>query len=147
MAVNVQYGKDYGTGDMDAQFPRPRLQRRPGSFNTGASSHQQGSIYSAGSGSFSPSYLHPDSMATTSQDEIEESEPTLLPFVEARLIHVVSRSSGGGSGIHDQSRSTSSVSGKDVVVGFGNWIKIVRLQDEDSDEVGHGNEGPEHAWS
>jgi len=115
----------------EASYPRPRLQRRPGSFSTGISNHQQGYVYTSGSGALSASQ-HLNHMASMSQEALESSEPTLLPFVEARLIHAVSRSSSGP--IHGDVTRTGGANGRDIVVGFGNWIKIVHLQDEDQEE-------------
>ncbi|KAG0042083.1 hypothetical protein BGZ83_000919 [Gryganskiella cystojenkinii] len=148
MAVQVPVGIEYGTGDQDAQqFPRPRLQRRPGSFTAGVNNHQQGYVYSTGAGSLSPTSSRPALIAALDQDMAEGLEPTLLPFVEASLIHVVRKPSDSGSGVQDHSRAASGASGRDVVVGFGNWIKIVRLQDEDHDEVQHEDVGSEQRWS
>ncbi|GJJ79206.1 hypothetical protein EMPS_11565 [Entomortierella parvispora] len=132
MAVHVPADKEFLVGRADGSYPRPRLQRRPGSFSTGTSSHQQGYVYTGGSGALSAN-LHLNPMASNSQEVHEGLEPTLLPFVEARLIHVVSRP-GSGQGHGDMSR-TGGASGRDVVVGFGNWIKVVHLQDEDQEEA------------
>ncbi|KAG0365252.1 hypothetical protein BC939DRAFT_441487 [Gamsiella multidivaricata] len=137
---------------------RPKLQRKPGSF-TQHMPGQRGYMYTAGlamasqpqpqqlSGhtlfptqSGKAGYWGDSRMDSQQQDGLENAEDLLLPFVETRLIHALSRRtnmqqqpglSQRGDESGDQGKEPEM---KDIIVGFGNFIKIVRLQDEEDEE-------------
>ncbi|KAG0260435.1 hypothetical protein BG011_001906 [Mortierella polycephala] len=130
-SANVQsegYARECGVG-----MPRPKLHNRPDSFS---SEWSRGfttglvttTVHSQGQGPSSQVYSHPQSTR-------EDMQTSLLPFVETKLVHAIVR--------HTDTQKPQSVdellehekgSGlKDIVVGFGNFIKVVRLLDEDED--------------
>ncbi|KAF9333418.1 hypothetical protein BG006_003658 [Podila minutissima] len=121
-----------------SNIPKPQLRRRPGS----SSSHggQQGYVYTSGypqqypptPGSEFSQFLFPtgsgrpdgspwDPMQENTGREIEHE---LLPFVETRHIHVILPHQIDGKGVELSN----------IVVGFGNWIKIVRVQNDEEEE-------------
>jgi hypothetical protein len=65
----------------------------------------------------------------------EDSESMLLPFVETRLIHAILRGPSREAEVEnwDLMDSAKGPDLKDIVIGFGNYIKIVRLMDEDEE--------------
>ncbi|KAF9204296.1 hypothetical protein BGZ49_005451 [Haplosporangium sp. Z 27] len=119
------------------QDVRPKLQRKPGSY-----SYQRGYVFSAGSMSSPPQAVSTPSteygqfLFPTQHDGdqlgIEVAEPFLLPFVETKLVHALSRRTNIHSERDLERGKEQDI--KDIVVGFGNFVKIVRLQDDDGDE-------------
>ncbi|KAG0216104.1 hypothetical protein BGX28_006000 [Mortierella sp. GBA30] len=128
--------------------PRARLHRRPGSHM-----HQRGQrgyLFTTGS----TKAEHPlASQPTTTgnkgilnQDRdwddvgvgigddgvLDGDRPMLLPFVETKLVHTIRKQNDVQPlRQEDQTEGGRGSDMKDVVVGFGNYIKIVRLDDED----------------
>ncbi|KAG0039061.1 hypothetical protein BGZ82_009867 [Podila clonocystis] len=124
-----------------SNIPKPQLRRRPGSVSS------QGYVYTSGYPQQHPStpgsefgqFLFPtgsgrpdgspwDPMQENMGREIEHE---LLPFVETRHIHVILPHHFDGKGAELSN----------IVVGFGNWIKIVRVQNDEEEE--EENEGLE----
>ncbi|KAG0308235.1 hypothetical protein BGZ98_008576 [Dissophora globulifera] len=74
----------------------------------------------------------------------ETMQPVLLPFVETKLMHSISRrGSGGARALQQQQQQYSGYDAgeverepdmRDIVVGFGNFIKIVRLHGDEEEE-------------
>ncbi|KAG0379064.1 hypothetical protein BGX24_001868 [Mortierella sp. AD032] len=156
-----QYGSqlapdmDYGAQDGSGVQTRPKIQRRPGSFtNQGG---QQGYVFTTGLPRLSPTgqqaeygqSLYPTTLGkggavdeswggfrSGGAADDEDSESTLLPFVETRLIHTILRASSREIEVEswDHMDSAKGPELKDIVIGFGNYIKVVRLMDED-DEI------------
>ncbi|KAF9921815.1 hypothetical protein FBU30_008114 [Linnemannia zychae] len=144
---------DYNQQDVGSTQTRPKIQRRPGSFNS--QSGQQGYVYTAGLTHLSPTgqqqeysqSFHPtwpgkgnvddnrDSFKSLGSIDDGDLEPMLLPFVETRLIHAIQRSSvrESESETWDPMDPGKGPELKDIVIGFGNYIKIVRLLDEDEE--------------
>ncbi|KAG0002830.1 hypothetical protein BGZ65_002289 [Modicella reniformis] len=125
---------------------RPRLQRKSGSFThqTG----QRGYVFTAG---LTKASQHPQPTSTasaeyshvpysTSSGFQDDGDPVLLPFVETRLVLGLSRRTNvqPTHHNHDAYGQGKEHNMKDIVIGFGNFIKIVRLQDEDEGENGDG---------
>ncbi|KAI1319707.1 hypothetical protein EDD11_003401 [Mortierella claussenii] len=131
---------------------RPRLQRKPGSFSH--QSHPRGYVYMTGlvqplpltptpSQEYGP-FLFPTPSGRLNDEGSFEGddqhgrnsnmeEPFLLPFVETKLIYTLPKQ---GRGNHVDQELMGDM--RDIVVGYGNFIKIVRLQDDD-DEDEHEN--------
>lgn len=152
----LQAGLDmeYGQQDGNNAQTRPKIQRRPGSFtNQGG---QQGYVFTTGVARLSPSgqrpeygqSLHPTMSGVGGVDDSwgsfraggaandEDSESMLLPFVETRLIHAILRGPSSREAdveTWDPMDSAKAPELKDIVIGFGNYIKIVRLMDEDEE--------------
>ncbi|KAF9910132.1 hypothetical protein EC991_007264 [Linnemannia zychae] len=155
-----QYGSqlaselEYGAQDGKGAQARPKIQRRPGSYSSQGG--QQGYVFTTGLARLSPSgqqteysqSLYPtmsgksgaveesqSSFRSGGMNDDEDSESTLLPFVETRLIHAILRGSSRESEVEswDTMDSIKGPELKDIVIGFGNYIKIVRLMDEDEE--------------
>ncbi|KAF9321612.1 hypothetical protein BG003_000928 [Podila horticola] len=121
-----------------SNIPKPQLRRRPGSVSSN-NGGQQGYVYTSGypqhpltPGSEFGQFLFPtgsgrpdgspwDPMQENAWREVEHE---LLPFVETRHIHVILPQHIDGKGVELSN----------VVVGFGNWIKIVRVQNDEEEE-------------
>ncbi|KAF9438212.1 hypothetical protein BGZ76_009139 [Entomortierella beljakovae] len=135
---------------------RPKLQRKPGSYShqspqwgyvyTTSSTNNQSQLQSQGASTAFTDHNQrlypiqpgrPEIMRGDSQHDVihgeEDAEPFLLPFVETRLVCALSRRTGSQLryGSVEQGREQDL---KDIVIGFGNFIKIVRLQDEEGDD-------------
>ncbi|KAI8353467.1 hypothetical protein B0O80DRAFT_498889 [Mortierella sp. GBAus27b] len=129
--------------------PRPRVQRKPGSFSHHARQQQQQQQHQgqpftttkASPSQHNPSMASMESNLTTFYDS---GAAALLPFVETRLVLGLSRRPGGLQQQQQQQPSYyydyeaeelgKEPDMKDIVIGFGNYIKIVRLQDDDEGE-------------
>ncbi|KAF8948961.1 hypothetical protein BGZ47_000636 [Haplosporangium gracile] len=160
VALNQQHGPhsasdmEFGQQDGSSGQTRPKIQRRPGSFTNQGS--QQGYVFTTGLARLSPSgqqpeygqSLYPTMSGVGGSDDSwgdfriggvaddEDSESMLLPFVETRLIHAILRGSSSREAEVETWESMDSAKGpelKDIVIGFGNYIKIVRLMDEDEE--------------
>ncbi|KAF9984023.1 hypothetical protein BGZ75_004408 [Mortierella antarctica] len=137
----LAFGPDASLADGGSNYARPKMHRRPGSFTHQGQGGggQRGFVVQTG---FTQSQ-HPFGPSTPwEEDPLEKSAPMLLPFVETRLVHAIQKrpdlrpwrqedpeadaEAGRGSEV------------KDIVIGFGNFIKIVRLVDED-DGLGNSN--------
>ncbi|KAF9380248.1 hypothetical protein CPC16_010411 [Podila verticillata] len=141
MAVSVSPSWDPHHPEMKAwlgsNIPKPQLRRRPGSSSQG----QQGYVYSSypqqppTPGSEFGQFLFPTGSGRADtgspwdpiQEQGREVEHELLPFVETRHIHVLPHHTEGKGGELSN-----------VVVGFGNWIKIVRIQNDEEEEEEEG---------
>ncbi|KAF9128024.1 hypothetical protein BGW39_005430 [Mortierella sp. 14UC] len=142
---------EYGAQDGNCAQTRPKIQRRPGSYSSQGG--QQGYVFTTGLARLSPSgqqaeYGYPTMSGKSgaanegrsgfrsggTMDD-DDSEPTLLPFVETRLIHAILRGSSHEPEVEswDPMDPTKGPELKDIVIGFGNYIKIVRLMDEDEE--------------
>ncbi|KAF9348508.1 hypothetical protein BGX26_000098 [Mortierella sp. AD094] len=114
------------------QDVRPKLQRKPGSYSYQSS--QRGYVFTTTlTQSSRPDITRNDSQLDGDQLGLEAAEPFLLPFVETRLVQALSRRTIMQSET-DHAEQGKELDTKDIVVGFGNFIKIVRLQDDDGDE-------------
>ncbi|KAF9187814.1 hypothetical protein BGZ50_001739 [Haplosporangium sp. Z 11] len=127
-AQNEGYARECGVG-----MPRPKLHSRPGSFSSEwsrgfATGLVTTTVHSQGQGPAPQVYNHP-------QSTWEDMQTSLLPFVETKLVHAIIRHTDTQKPqAEDELLEHEKGSGlKDIVVGFGNFIKIVRLLDEDED--------------
>ncbi|KAF9111514.1 hypothetical protein BGX27_004806 [Mortierella sp. AM989] len=136
---------------MAGQDMRPKLQRKPGSYSY--QNGQRGYMFSTtpkvNQAASSPSveynqFLFPnqptrqdtargDSQFDGNQSRLEVAEPFLLPFVETKLVQALSGRVVMRPG-YSSTEQGREVEIKDIVVGFGNFVKIVRLQDDDDGE-------------
>ncbi|KAF9565159.1 hypothetical protein EC968_004218 [Mortierella alpina] len=121
--------------DGGSNYARPKMHRRPGSFThpgQGGGS-QRGFVVSTGL----TQPQHPFGPPTTWDDEasLESSAPMLLPFVETKLVHAIQKRPDLRPWRQEE-QETDAEGGrgsdvKDIVIGFGNFIKIVRLAEEE----------------
>lgn len=153
--LNQQHGyhsasdMEYGQRDGNSAQTRPKIQRRPGSYlNQGS---QQGYVFTNGPIGGRPEHsqsLHPTLSGVGGVDDSwsglraggvvddEDAESMLLPFVETRLIHAILRGPSSREADVETWDPMDPAKGpelKDIVIGFGNYIKIVRLMDEDEE--------------
>ncbi|KAG0201974.1 hypothetical protein BGX33_009992 [Mortierella sp. NVP41] len=150
---------DYCQKDGGLAQTRPKIQRRPGSFTYQGG--QQGYVFTTGLSRQMPSGQQPEygqSLYPTmswkggvddgrsgrrsgeTMDD-DDSMSMLLPFVETRLIHAILRGSHENEvETWDPLDSTKGPELKDIVIGFGNYIKIVRLMDEDEEILAMGGD-------
>ncbi|KAG0017552.1 hypothetical protein BGZ80_008174 [Entomortierella chlamydospora] len=128
MAVPV----NHDSAALASQDVRPKLQRKPGSYSY--QSAQRGYVFATTlTQSSRPDITRNDSQLDGDQLGLETVEPFLLPFVETRLVQALPRRNI----IHsdsDHAEQGRELDIKDIVVGFGNFVKIIRLQDDDGDE-------------
>lgn len=138
---SVGYGPDASLADGGFNYARPKMHRRPGSFthHGQGSGGQRGFVVPTGltqpQHPFGPQTTWAGNHKEDDEHPLEHSAPMLLPFVETRLVHAIQKrpdlrpwrpeeheaEAEGGRGLEV----------KDIVIGFGNFIKIVRLVDED----------------
>ncbi|KAI8600321.1 sterol-sensing domain of SREBP cleavage-activation-domain-containing protein [Dissophora ornata] len=158
MAVPVLVNQDVST--LVGQETRPKLQRKPGSFTHQGG--QRGYVFTTGlaKANLPQAIVSTPSSATQGskvggacwgdlpldlqnnqcQPGSENGDPFLLPFVETSLVYALSRRTSRmhtvelGKDTYEDGKEPGM---RDIVVGFGNFIKIVRLQDDD--EEGEGN--------
>ncbi|KAF9171431.1 hypothetical protein BGX21_008199 [Mortierella sp. AD011] len=128
MAVPV----NHDSATLASQDVRPKLQRKPGSYSY--QSAQRGYVFATTpTQSSRPDITRNDSQLDGDQLGLETAEPFLLPFVETRLVQALPRRTIIQSD-SDHAEQGRELDIKDIVVGFGNFVKIVRLQDDDGDE-------------
>ncbi|KAF9953956.1 hypothetical protein BGZ72_005042 [Mortierella alpina] len=155
-AQGLGFGPDSNLADGGSNYARPKMHRRPGSFT------HQGQGGGGQRGFVVPTGLtqpqHPFGPQTTyagnnmnwdDEDPLENNTPMLLPFVETRLVHTIQkRPDLRPWRREDQEADAEGGRGpevKDIVIGFGNFIKIVRLVDEeDGPGTGHNNSNMAH---
>ncbi|CAO3574475.1 unnamed protein product [Mortierella alpina] len=131
--------------DGGSNYARPKMHRRPGSFTHPGQGGGGQWGFVVPTGLTQPQHLFGPSTAWAGnpmEGPLEDGAPMLLPFVETRLVHAIQkRSDLRAWRQEEQDADAESERGsevKDIVIGFGNFIKIVRLVDED-DGLGNGN--------
>ncbi|KAF9956470.1 hypothetical protein BGZ70_009863 [Mortierella alpina] len=138
-----------------SNYARPKMHRRPGSFTHQGLGNggQWGFVVPTGltqpQHPFGPSTTWAGSQKDWEKDLLEDSAPMLLPFVETRLVHAIQKRSDLRPWRQEEQEADAEGGRgsevKDIVIGFGNFIKIVRLVDED-DGLGQSNNTMHHHY-